>query len=188
MLIKAVPASRRTLRTSAKSTLTSPGTLMTSAMPCTPWRSTSSASLKASARLLSRPVTASRRSFGTVISASTSAPSAPRPSSATTCRDENQVGLSKRRLNLFRALRRSTRARTRVAAGAKSLSIALPQADAAGSLRNVQDLRVCVHGNEAHAAHAHVNHAVHRVHSAAANACHHDIYLVRHLRIVVKGR
>ena len=82
MLINAVPASRSTLRTSAKSTLTSPGTLITSAIPCTPWRRTSSASLKASVRPRSRPLTESSRSFGTVISASISALNAARPSSA----------------------------------------------------------------------------------------------------------
>ena len=36
------------VRTSAKSRLTSPGIVIRSVMPCTPWRSTSSASLKAS--------------------------------------------------------------------------------------------------------------------------------------------
>ena len=42
------PASRIVVRTSAKSRLMSPGSVISSEMPCTPWRSTSSATWKAS--------------------------------------------------------------------------------------------------------------------------------------------
>ena len=46
--MSAEPASFMTVRTSAKSRLMRPGTVIRSVMPCTPWRSTSSATLKAS--------------------------------------------------------------------------------------------------------------------------------------------
>src|SRR5690242_6436628 len=48
MPIIAVPASDITARTSAKSRLISPGSVIRSQMPCTPWRSTSSAIRNAS--------------------------------------------------------------------------------------------------------------------------------------------
>ena len=48
MPISAEPASRMIVRTSAKSRLTMPGTVIRSVMPCTPWRRTSSAILNAS--------------------------------------------------------------------------------------------------------------------------------------------
>ena len=48
MPISAEPASRMIVRTSAKSRLTSPGTVIRSVMPCTPWRRMSSAIRNAS--------------------------------------------------------------------------------------------------------------------------------------------
>ena len=48
MPMRAEPASRMIVRTSAKSRLTRPGTVIRSVMPCTPWRRTSSAMRNAS--------------------------------------------------------------------------------------------------------------------------------------------
>ena len=60
------------VRTSAKSRLIRPGSVTRSEMPCTPWRSTSSATRKASTIDTLRSSTDSRRLFGTTISVSTS--------------------------------------------------------------------------------------------------------------------
>ena len=53
-----------TVRTSAKSRLMTPGRVIRSQMPCTPWRSTSSAMRNASIIETPRSSTSSRRSFG----------------------------------------------------------------------------------------------------------------------------
>ena len=64
MPISAEPASRMIVRTSAKSRLTSPGTVIRSVIPCTPWRRMSSAIRNASddAACASRPPAAAGRS------------------------------------------------------------------------------------------------------------------------------
>ena len=71
MPINADPASFMTVRTSAKSRLMSPGTVMRSLMPCTPWRSTSSTTRKASTIEVFFWTTSLSRSLGMVISVST---------------------------------------------------------------------------------------------------------------------
>ena len=63
-----------------------PGSVTRSLTPCTPWRSTSSATPNASTIDVRWSSTASRRLFGTTISVSTSAPSASMPTSATDAR------------------------------------------------------------------------------------------------------
>ena len=78
----ALPASLMIVRTSAKSRLMSPGSVTRSEIPCTPWRSTSSATRKASTIAVCLSSTASSRLLGTTISVSTSPASAPTPSSA----------------------------------------------------------------------------------------------------------
>mmetsp|Transcript_33565 Transcript_33565/g.64280 ORF Transcript_33565/g.64280 Transcript_33565/m.64280 type:complete len:328 (-) Transcript_33565:293-1276(-) len=65
------PASAITARTSAKSTFTSPGTVMMSQMPRTPWRRMSSAMLNASPTGVFLPTADSRRSLGMTMSVST---------------------------------------------------------------------------------------------------------------------
>ncbi len=70
------------MRTSAKSTLTSPGTVMRSLMPWTAWRSTSSAMRKASERGVPRSTKLSSRSLGMVIRVSTAFLSSSTPRSA----------------------------------------------------------------------------------------------------------
>jgi len=70
------------VRTSAKSTLTSPLTRMRSLIPWVAWRRTSSAFLRASRKEVPLPTTASRCSFGTTIIVSTARASSARPCSA----------------------------------------------------------------------------------------------------------
>mmetsp|Transcript_22537 Transcript_22537/g.31367 ORF Transcript_22537/g.31367 Transcript_22537/m.31367 type:complete len:276 (+) Transcript_22537:607-1434(+) len=65
------PASAITARTSAKSTFTSPGTVMMSHIPRTPWRRISSAMLKASFTGVFFPTASSSRSLGMIINVST---------------------------------------------------------------------------------------------------------------------
>src|ERR1022692_32546 len=67
---------------SEKSRLMRPGVMMMSLMPWTAWRSRSSATLKASKKLVPRGTSASRRSLGMAITVSTVPASRPRPSSA----------------------------------------------------------------------------------------------------------
>ena len=67
MPISAVPLSLMIVRTSAKSRLISPGIVIRSQIPCTPWRSTSSATLNASIIEVERSRTSSSRSFGITI-------------------------------------------------------------------------------------------------------------------------
>jgi hypothetical protein len=55
------------VRTSAKSRLISPGIVIRSQIPCTPWRRTSSATLNASSIDVDRSSTSSSRSFGITI-------------------------------------------------------------------------------------------------------------------------
>mmetsp|Transcript_9261 Transcript_9261/g.28823 ORF Transcript_9261/g.28823 Transcript_9261/m.28823 type:complete len:223 (-) Transcript_9261:330-998(-) len=76
MPIRLEPALAITARTSAKSTFTSPGTVMMSEMPRTPWRRMSSAYLNASLTGVFCATVVSRRSFGITISVSTAALSA----------------------------------------------------------------------------------------------------------------
>ena len=73
------PASAMIERTSAKSRLITAGSVTRSEMPCTPWRSTSSATWKASIIEVCWSSTSSRRSLGTTIRVSTSAASASIP-------------------------------------------------------------------------------------------------------------
>src|SRR4051794_14164505 len=73
------PASDMIERTSAKSRLITAGSVTRSEIPCTPWRSTSSATLKASIIEVCWSSTSSRRSLGTTISVSTSAESSSMP-------------------------------------------------------------------------------------------------------------
>jgi hypothetical protein len=65
--MRAEPASFMIVRTSAKSRLTSPGIVMRSVMPWTPWRRTSSAIRKASITDVRFSTTWSRRSLGITI-------------------------------------------------------------------------------------------------------------------------
>ena len=67
----AEPALFITIFTSAKSVLMRPGTLMRSVMPCTPWRRTSSAILKASTIVVFASARVSSRSFGMMMRVST---------------------------------------------------------------------------------------------------------------------
>src|SRR5215472_10316431 len=67
---------------SEKSRLISPGVTMMSLIPCTAWRSRSSAILKDSKKLVPRGTRLSRRSLGIAITVSTVDASRPRPSSA----------------------------------------------------------------------------------------------------------
>ena len=76
MPMSAEPASRMIVRTSAKSRLTRPGTVIRSVMPCTPWRRTSSAMRNASTTDVLRSTTWSSRSFSITISVSTRSRSA----------------------------------------------------------------------------------------------------------------
>jgi len=69
--IKAEPAFDITALTSAKSALIIPGTVIISAIPCTPWRKTSSAILKASKREVFLSITDNNLSFEIVIIVST---------------------------------------------------------------------------------------------------------------------
>ena len=71
MPMRADPAERMTARTSAKSRLMSPGTVIRSLMPWTPWRRTSSTTRKASTIEVSALTTSLRRSLGIVMSVST---------------------------------------------------------------------------------------------------------------------
>ena len=71
MPMMAVPALAMIIRTSAKSVLMRPGTVMRSVMPRTPWRSTSSATLKALTIEVLSLDTVSSRSFGMTIRVST---------------------------------------------------------------------------------------------------------------------
>src|SRR3954454_11155659 len=67
MPMRAVSESDMIVRTSAKSRLIRPGIVIKSQMPCTPWRRTSSATLKASSIDVDRSSTSSSRSFGITI-------------------------------------------------------------------------------------------------------------------------
>jgi hypothetical protein len=82
MPISALPAPVMTALTSAKSRLIRPGVVIRSVMPWTPESSTWSALLKASMTLTVRSLIDSSRSFGMMMSVSTSARSAAMPSSA----------------------------------------------------------------------------------------------------------
>ena len=76
------PASLMIVRTSAKSRLIRPGSVTRSEMPCTPWRSTSSATRNASTIEVPFSSTDSRRLLGITISVSTCLASSATPSSA----------------------------------------------------------------------------------------------------------
>ena len=69
--IRATPMLLMIVRTSAKSTLISPGMVIRSEMPCTALSRTSSAFLNVSSSVVFSSATASRRWFGIVISVST---------------------------------------------------------------------------------------------------------------------
>ncbi|HWH05002.1 MAG TPA: hypothetical protein VNT23_01035, partial [Gaiellaceae bacterium] len=71
MPMRADPASRMIVRTSAKSRLTIPGIVIRSVMPCTPWRRMSSAIRNASVTGVRFSTTCSSRSFSITISVST---------------------------------------------------------------------------------------------------------------------
>ena len=70
------------VRTSAKSTFTSPETRIRSLIPCVACKSTSSTFFKASRKEVPRGTTDNRRSFGTTIIVSTVLRSSARPCSA----------------------------------------------------------------------------------------------------------
>ena len=80
--MRAAPRFDMTVRTSAKSTFTSPVTEIRSEIPWVAWRSTSSAFFSAWRKVISFPTTASRRSFGTTIIVSTARRSSRSPISA----------------------------------------------------------------------------------------------------------
>ena len=84
--ISAMPMPVMIVLTSAKSTFTSPGTVIRSEMPCTAWRSTSSAIRKASVSGVPRSTKESKRSFGMVIRVSTEPRSSSMPRSASCMR------------------------------------------------------------------------------------------------------
>ncbi len=86
--IIAMPCSDITVRTSWKSTFTSPGLLMISAMPATALFSTSSAALNASSWVTSSPSTSSSRSFRITMRESTCGARFSIPSSAVFMRFE----------------------------------------------------------------------------------------------------
>src|SRR4029077_16345565 len=86
MPMRASPAFSMIALTSAKSRLMTPGWVTRSEMPCTPWRSTSSAIRKASSSVVFELATWASRSFGMTISASTWLRSALMPSSAVSLR------------------------------------------------------------------------------------------------------
>ena len=81
MPISDAPASCMIVRTSAKSRLMSPGTVIRSVMPWTPWRRTSSAIRNASMIDVRRSTTWMRRSFGMTMTESTCFRSSSMPSS-----------------------------------------------------------------------------------------------------------
>src|SRR5207244_1518487 len=93
--IMLLPASRMIVLTSAKSRLMRPGTVIRSLMPCTPWRSTSSTTRKASRIEVFLSTTSRRRSLGMVIRVSTLSLSASLYCSATSLRrtPSNEKGL-----------------------------------------------------------------------------------------------
>ena len=86
MPIRADPASTMMVLTSAKSTLISPGTVMISEMPWTPWVKTESATRKASRRVILRSTTSKSRWLGITIRVSTLVLRISMPSSALTMR------------------------------------------------------------------------------------------------------
>ena len=89
--IIAMPVSDITVRTSAKSTLIMPGSVMISAMPATAPCSTSFAALNASCIVTSAPSTSISLSFGITISESTYCDRASMPSCATRTRLRSKV-------------------------------------------------------------------------------------------------
>ena len=93
--IMALPGSPITVRTSSKSTLTLPYSLMISAMPPTAFFNTSLAWAKASSCVTSSPNTSSSFSFNTTISESTLASNSAKPRSALVMRrpPSNSKGL-----------------------------------------------------------------------------------------------
>ena len=86
MAIQAGPASRITVRRSAKSRLISPGNSNSSVIDCMACRSTSSAILNAAAMDIAGSATSSSRSFGITTSVSTSLASQFNPRFACCCR------------------------------------------------------------------------------------------------------
>ncbi len=84
--ISAMPMPVMMVRTSAKSTLISPGMVIRSLIPCTAWRSTSSAMRNASDSGVPRSTKLSRRSLGMVIRVSTAPRSSSTPRSASCIR------------------------------------------------------------------------------------------------------
>ena len=82
MPISAEPASRMIVRTSAKSRLTRPGSVIRSVIPCTPCRRMSSAIRNASTTEVCRSTTWSSRSFSITINVSTRSRSWSMPRSA----------------------------------------------------------------------------------------------------------
>ena len=86
MAIHAGPASRITVRRSAKSRLISPGISRSSVIDCMACRSTSSAILNAAAMDIAGSATSSSRSFGITTSVSTSLASQFNPRFACCCR------------------------------------------------------------------------------------------------------
>ncbi len=86
--ISAAPPSDMIVRTSAKSRLIKPGTVISSEMPWIPWRSTSSATRKACCRLARLSTICSSRSLGMTISVSACSLSLAMPDSADWMRRE----------------------------------------------------------------------------------------------------
>lgn len=84
--IQAGPASRITVRRSAKSRFISPGSISSSVIDCMAWRSTSSANLKAMSMDIDGSATRSSLSFGITIMVSTSCASLLSPFCASNCR------------------------------------------------------------------------------------------------------
>ena len=80
--MSAGPRHAMMVRTSAKSTFTSPVTRIRSEIPCVAWRSTSSARFRASLKVVPFPTTERIRSLGTTIIVSTARRSSASPRSA----------------------------------------------------------------------------------------------------------
>ena len=125
MPISAVPDSRMTVRTSAKSRLISPGTVIRSVMPWTPWRRTSSAIAERLDDRGRRSTSSSSRSFGITSSVSTFAASSSMPRSAWSVR---RRALERERLRddadgeRVELAARARRSRRRAGAGAAALA------------------------------------------------------------------
>ena len=147
MPMSAVPAFCMIMRTSAKSVLMSPGVVMRSVMPCTPWSSTSSAILNAESIDDFSSATSSSRSFGMTMSVSTFSRSRWSPASACT---GTAAALEAERAGDDRDRQRAEAARDlrddRGTAGAGAAALARGDEHHVGALEHLLDLVAVVLG------------------------------------------